>query len=76
MGFAPRKNPEIVVVALIPGGEHGDRAAPIVRDVVKAYYDKKARMASMSQAAEVRQRVGAILGLAMPVAVSRGEVIP
>ena len=46
VGFAPKKNPEIVVVALIPGGEHGDRAAPIVRDVVKAYFDKKARQAA------------------------------
>jgi penicillin-binding protein 2 len=42
VGFAPRQ-PEIVVVALFEGGEHGNWAAPIVRDVVKAYFDKKAR---------------------------------
>ncbi len=43
VGFAPRVNPEIVVVALYEHGEHGDRAAPIVRDVVKAYFDSKHR---------------------------------
>ncbi|HUS05677.1 MAG TPA: penicillin-binding protein 2 [Bryobacteraceae bacterium] len=42
VGFAPRQNPEIVVVALFEGGEHGNLAAPIVRDVIKAYFDKKA----------------------------------
>jgi len=43
VGFAPREFPEIVVVALYEGGEHGHLAAPIVRDVIKAYFDKKAR---------------------------------
>jgi penicillin-binding protein 2 len=43
VGFAPRANPEIAVVALFEGGEHGQLAAPIVRDVIKAYFDKKAR---------------------------------
>ncbi len=41
VGLAPREKPEIVVVALYEGGAHGDRAAPIVRDVIKAYFDKK-----------------------------------
>jgi penicillin-binding protein 2 len=44
VGFSQRNNPEIVVVALFQGGEHGMLAAPIVRDVIKAYYDKKARL--------------------------------
>ncbi len=43
VGFAPRDNPEIVVAALLQGGEHGAAAAPIVRDVIKAYFDKQAR---------------------------------
>jgi penicillin-binding protein 2 len=43
VGFAPRQSPEIVVVALFESGEHGNLAAPIVRDVIKAYFDKKAR---------------------------------
>jgi penicillin-binding protein 2 len=50
VGFAPKDNPEIVVAALFENGEHGDRAAPIVRDVVKAYFDKKARLESNQQA--------------------------
>ena len=42
VGFAPRQNPEIVVAVLVQGGEHGGlAAAPIARDIVKAYYDKK-----------------------------------
>jgi penicillin-binding protein 2 len=41
VGFAPRHNPEIVVVALYEAGEHGHLAAPIVRDVIKAYFDKQ-----------------------------------
>jgi penicillin-binding protein 2 len=45
VGFAPRENPEIVVVALWEGGGKGALSAPIVRDVLKAYFDKKARMA-------------------------------
>lgn len=43
VGFA-NKSPEIVVVAMFEAGEHGNLAAPIVRDVIKSYFDKKARM--------------------------------
>ena len=43
VGFAPCQAPEIVVVALHERGEHGAIAAPIVRDVIKAYFDKKQR---------------------------------
>ena len=42
VGLAPRRNPEIVVAALVQRGGWGSTSAgPIVRDVVKAYYDKK-----------------------------------
>jgi penicillin-binding protein 2 len=42
VGLAPRRNPEIVVAAIVQSGGWGSTsAAPIVRDVVKAYYDKK-----------------------------------
>lgn len=44
VGFAPCRDPEIVVVALYENGEHGYLAAPIVRDVIKAYFDKKQRV--------------------------------
>ncbi len=43
VGYAPRRNPEIVVSVLVQGGEHGaSSAAPVARDIIKAYYDKKA----------------------------------
>jgi penicillin-binding protein 2 len=43
VGFAPADHPEIVVAALWENGEHGALSAPLVRDVIKAYFDKKAR---------------------------------
>ncbi|HSU60589.1 MAG TPA: penicillin-binding protein 2 [Bryobacteraceae bacterium] len=43
VGFAPMENPEIVVVALFEHGQESYNAVPIVRDVLKAYFDKKAR---------------------------------
>jgi penicillin-binding protein 2 len=43
VGFAPRRNPEIVVSVLVQSTNlhGGEVAAPIARDVVKAYFDKK-----------------------------------
>jgi penicillin-binding protein 2 len=43
VGFAPMDNPEIAVVALFENGEESYNAVPIVRDVLKAYFDKKSR---------------------------------
>ncbi|MEZ5400293.1 MAG: penicillin-binding protein 2 [Bryobacteraceae bacterium] len=43
VGYAPCDKPEIAVAALLEGGEHGDRAAPPVRDVILSYFAKKAR---------------------------------
>ena len=43
VGFAPCQQPEIVVVSLLEHGEHGHLAAPIVRDVIKTYFDKQDR---------------------------------
>jgi penicillin-binding protein 2 len=42
VGYAPRRDPEIVVSVLVQGGEHGaSAAAPVARDIIKTYYDKK-----------------------------------
>jgi penicillin-binding protein 2 len=43
VGYAPKRNPEIVVAVLVQeSGKHGGEASgPVVRDIVKAYYDKK-----------------------------------
>ena len=45
VGYAPKRNPEICVAALVQeSGQHGGEAAgPVVRDVVKAYYDKRTK---------------------------------
>ena len=78
VGFAPRQAPEIVVVALFENGLHGQLAAPIARDVLKAYFDKKARLMTqlnkLKQQAQVRVGEMQSLGLpapAVPAAVER-----
>lgn len=44
VGYAPRRNPEIVVSVLVEEGEHGGAVGgPMARDVIKSYYEKKAR---------------------------------
>lgn len=51
VGFAPRQNPEIVISVLLEGGEHGALAAPVARDIVKSYFDKKLRLTQASPVA-------------------------
>jgi len=42
VGFAPRRNPDLVVAVLVQSAGYGATfSAPIARDIVKAYYDKK-----------------------------------
>jgi len=45
VGYAPKRDPEIVVSVLVQeSGKHGGEAAgPVVRDIIKTYYDKKAK---------------------------------
>ncbi len=43
VAFGPMEQPEIAVVALFENGEESYNAVPIVRDVLKAYFDKKSR---------------------------------
>jgi penicillin-binding protein 2 len=53
VGLSPRRNPEIVVAVLVEQGEHGGvSAAPLARDVIKAYFEKKS--ASPRTYAEMR----------------------
>jgi penicillin-binding protein 2 len=49
VGYAPRDNPEIAVAALFEHGRHGQYAASIVREVIKAYFDKKMRLEALKQ---------------------------
>lgn len=41
VGYAPKDNPEIAVAVIAEHACHGTAAAPIVRDVIEAYFDKK-----------------------------------
>jgi penicillin-binding protein 2 len=69
VGFAPRGAPEIVVVALFDHGEHGQFAAPIVRDVLKAYFDKKVRVAALQQQQQqLAVKMASIGSLGLPAA--------
>jgi penicillin-binding protein 2 len=57
VGYAPRRNPEIVISVLVEGGEHGNLAsAPIARDIIKAYYDKKNKKTQGQVTAENQPR--------------------
>lgn len=57
VGYAPRRNPEIVVSVLVQAGGHGSEAAgPVVRDVVKAYYDKKTKKPEGTVTAENKKQ--------------------
>jgi penicillin-binding protein 2 len=56
VGYAPRRNPEIVVSVLVQeSGKHGGEAAgPVVRDIIKAYYDKKNKKTQGQVTAEAK----------------------
>jgi len=66
VGFAPREAPEIVVAALWENSGAGAVTAPIVRDVIKAYFDKKERIAR--QQAELSARAPTLLPVSGPAA--------
>jgi len=67
VGFAPRSAPEILVVALFEHGAEGPLAAPIVRDVLTAYFDKKTRIETLrQQAAAVAAGEAAVRTLGLP----------
>lgn len=62
VAFAPCQDPEIVVAAYYEHGEESKFACPIVRDVIKAYFDKKVRLNAM-KAAEQRTTAMSDFGL-------------
>src|SRR5207253_4152148 len=57
VGYAPRRNPEIVVAVFAQeSGKHGGEAAgPVVKDVIKAYYDKKNKKTQGQETAESKR---------------------
>jgi penicillin-binding protein 2 len=57
VGYAPKRNPEIVVAVLVQeSGQHGGTASgPVVRDIIKAYYDKKAKKTNGQYTVEIER---------------------
>jgi len=57
VGYAPKRDPEICVAVLVQeSGQHGGEASgPVVRDIVKAYYDKKAKKTQGTLTADDKQ---------------------
>jgi hypothetical protein len=52
---------------------HGQFAAPIVRDVIKAYFDKKVRVAALEQQKQqLAARMASIGSLGLPAAGEAG----
>ena len=66
VGYAPSDKPEIVVAALVQHGEHSAVAIPIVREVIKAYFDKKLGTKPPDNQMETQVRVLSQLGPAAP----------
>jgi penicillin-binding protein 2 len=54
VGFTPRRNPEVVVGVLFEGGEHGQFAARIAAQVVKAFVEKQRARAQQQKTAGQR----------------------
>jgi penicillin-binding protein 2 len=60
VGVTPRRNPELVVAVLFEGGEHGQFAARIAAEVVKAYVQKQRRQPTKVAAGTDKVDIGAI----------------
>lgn len=71
VGYAPRRNPEIVVAVLVEHGEHGSSAAaPIARDIIRRYYEKKGHREKKQFTVEYKQyQVEPSVAAAEPAAV-------
>ena len=59
-GVEPRRNPEIVVCALLEEGEHGYLAARTVSQVIKAYVEKERRAPSKLAKSGGKTEIGAV----------------
>jgi hypothetical protein len=67
-----------VVVALYDHGEHGQFAAPIVKDVMTAYFDKKMRLEAEAKQrqATVASKMAALGNMVLPVAAAPQPATP
>jgi penicillin-binding protein 2 len=60
VGVTPRRSPEIVVAVLFEGGEHGQFAARIAAQVIKAYVEKQQRQPSKVAESSKKIEIGAV----------------
>jgi penicillin-binding protein 2 len=66
VGVEPRRNPEIVVCALLEEGEHGYLAARTVAQVIKAYVDKQNRQPTKVAKGSGKAEIGAVWNVSDP----------
>jgi penicillin-binding protein 2 len=66
VGVTPRRNPQIVVAVLFEGGEHGQFAARIAAQVVKAYVEKQRRQPTKVAVSNKKVEIGAVWNSASP----------
>ena len=66
VGVTPRRNPEIVVAVLFEGGEHGQFAARIAAQVVKAFVEKQRRQPTKVAQGSKKVEIGAVWNSTSP----------
>jgi penicillin-binding protein 2 len=66
VGVTPRRSPELVVGVLFEGGEHGQFAARLAAQVVKAYVDKQRRQPVKIAESPKKIEIGAVWSTAGP----------
>ena len=66
VGVTPRRNPEIVVAVLFEGGEHGQFAARIAAQVVKAYVEKQRHQPTKVAQGSNKVEIGAVWNSVSP----------
>jgi penicillin-binding protein 2 len=76
VGYAPRRNPEVVVSVLVQeSGKHGGEAAgPVVRDIIKAYYDKKNKKTQGEYTAQTKPPAPRTKAISTSVSVPRVDL--
>jgi len=66
VGVTPRRSPEIVVAVLFEGGEHGQFAARIAAQVIRAYVEKERRQPNKMAEGRPKVEIGAVWNDADP----------
>ncbi len=75
VGYAPRQNPQIAVVALAEHACHGTAGAPLVREVIETYLTKQAALAGDVLPADVMHSKGLKVGR-MAAVEKKKEFVP